>query len=81
MPLASHMLSLFRHSLSLLRHSLSLLRNIQREAWAWRTCSAYLISQGTNSSFINNLLGRTAHIALIEDLDFARCLVWGVIRR
>lgn len=37
--------------------------------------------QGTNSSFFNNLLGRTAHIALIEDVDFARCLVWGVIRR
>eukprot|EP00967_Tisochrysis_lutea_P121121 scaffold199326_cov19-Tisochrysis_lutea.AAC.1 len=40
-----------------------------------------MLSRGTNSSFFNNLLGRTAHIALIEDVDFARCLVWGVIRR
>ncbi len=39
------------------------------------------MSRTPSSSFLSDMLGRTAHVALIESDDFARLLAWGVVQR
>jgi hypothetical protein len=35
----------------------------------------------SGAGFISDMLGRTAHIALIENDEFARLVAWGVVHR